>query len=199
MTYKQILAQGPEKIAKLSLRELRAQVRILANTANRRIDRLQKAGLETPATYDPITNKRMSKIRAQGRTFGQLRSEFVRAARFLEAQTSTVTGARKWIADSIEGLERMGVTGITGENFKTLWKAFEQLKALDPSVQNRELKYRVLKEIEREMKSGNTDADHIAEIINGKLANIYEDSQQRTTASGSDLDFWQYEEEEEEE
>lgn len=198
MTYKEILAQGPEKIAKLSLRELRAQVRILANTANRRIDRLQEANIETPATYDSFTGRRMERIRAHGKTLNELRSEFVRAAQFLNAGTSTLTGARKWRRSSISGLEDAGVTGINASNFKLLWHSFEKLKSLDSSVQNRGLKYRVLKEIQESIADGERDADTIAEQMQGELVRIYEEQEARTSASARDLDFWEeYEEEEE--
>ena len=93
LTIENILSMDIDKFNKLKEPDLKKIVGRLVSAANKRIRRMESAGIESPA---------LSGVKRSGGTFSvkdknldQLRSEYARAKRFLTSKTSTIKGAKK--------------------------------------------------------------------------------------------------------
>ena len=92
----------------------RAEIRKLTATANKRIARLEKNGLESSPAYQKWIADGEVKFSVKGKNHNQLQKEVARLKRFLESETSTVRGVNRV-------LKEMAVnTGIKYKNLKDL-------------------------------------------------------------------------------
>lgn len=82
-----------EALNRMTRAELARATRTLGAVANKRINRLEKTGIESPA-FESIKQSG-GKITTKGKNINQLRAEFARAREFLSMSTSTVSGARE--------------------------------------------------------------------------------------------------------
>lgn len=92
MKVKEVLKLSDVQINKMSRRELAQVTSILASAANKRIARIEKAGVTSPAVAN--IKKHDGKFSVKGKNTNQLRSEFARARSFMTNVTSTVKGAK---------------------------------------------------------------------------------------------------------
>lgn len=124
MNTKQLLNIRPADLQSMTRRQLASVVSKISSTANKRIDRLIKAG------YDKnIPDKYGSK----GKNLNQLRSEYVRASQFLRQKTSLVSGRRK-IEKDIE--KRIG-GNLTSNDANTFWDAYSRIRESQPEFLQR--------------------------------------------------------------
>ena len=92
----------------------RAEIRKLTAKANKRIERLEKNGLESSPAYQKWLADGEVKFSVKGKDYNQLQKEVARLKRFLESETSTVRGVNRT-------LKEMAVnTGIKYKNLKDL-------------------------------------------------------------------------------
>lgn len=92
MKVKDILQLSDTAINKMSRKELAQVTSILASAGNKRIARIEKAGVTSPAVQSVKSHE--GKFSVKGKNTNQLRSEFARARNFMQNTTSTVKGAR---------------------------------------------------------------------------------------------------------
>ena len=92
MKVKEILSLSDVQINKMSRRELSQVTSILASAANKRIARIEKAGVTSPAVANVKAHD--GKFSVKGKNTNQLRGEFARARNFMTNVTSTVRGAK---------------------------------------------------------------------------------------------------------
>ena len=92
MKVKEILNLSDVQINKMSRKELAQVTSILASAANKRIARIEKAGVTSPAVSN--IKKHDGKFSVKGKNTNQLRSEFARARNFMQNATSSVKGAK---------------------------------------------------------------------------------------------------------
>lgn len=93
------------------VRAFRAEASRKASLANKRIQRLEKAGLtETPA-YKRWLRDGGEKFSVRGKTYREVQSEVKRLNRFIDAQTSTVRGTHKVLKEMAKN---------TGQKYKNL-------------------------------------------------------------------------------
>ena len=92
MKVKEILQMSDVQINKMSRRELAQVTSILASAANKRIARIEKAGVTSPAVQSVKSHD--GKFSVKGKNTNQLRGEFARARNFMSNVTSTVKGAK---------------------------------------------------------------------------------------------------------
>lgn len=92
MKVKEILNLSDIQINKMSRRELAQVTSILSSAANKRIARIEKAGVTSPAVANVKSHD--GKFSVKGKNTNQLRSEFARARNFMTNVTSTVKGAK---------------------------------------------------------------------------------------------------------
>lgn len=72
--------------------EFRKEVSRLASLANKRIQRLEKAGLTDSPAYQKLVENGTVKFGVKGKTYNELQSEMSKINRFINAQTSTIRG-----------------------------------------------------------------------------------------------------------
>lgn len=178
---KDILNIDIEDFNKLNLSDLRKVVGRLVSAGNKRLRTFEKAEESSPAVRYIMRSGGM--FSTKGKNINQLRSEFVRAKNFLESKTGTKREWEKVKKETIQGLEDNGVE-ITKEQFDKLWKAYAKLKELSPDVKNKELRYRVLQEIANVMNTTSKTAEEIAESINERISDIYEERAERYGETG---------------
>ena len=92
MKVKEILNLSDVQINKMSRKELAQVTSILASAANKRIARIEKAGVTSPAVANVKAHD--GKFSVKGKNTNQLRGEFARARNFMSNVTSTVKGAK---------------------------------------------------------------------------------------------------------
>ena len=114
MKVKEVLRLSDVQINKMSRRELAQVTSILASAANKRIARIEKANVTSPAVANVKSHE--GKFSVKGKNTNQLRSEFARARNFMQNATSSVRGAKQ-SARQIE--KNLGL----GESVKKVSKA----------------------------------------------------------------------------
>lgn len=123
---KQLMRLRPGTINKMTEPELRSVVTRLASAANKRVRRIAAKGIETPATRTAETSGGF--FTGKGKTLPQLRTEYKRVKGFLQSETSSLTGYKKFIKRFDKKLEKIrtkkkkkkdSVTGGAPEKKKT--------------------------------------------------------------------------------
>ena len=126
MTVRELLDIDISDVNKFNEKTLRAAVQTLSNAANKRVRRINSAGVISPAVR---AVEQHGNFTPKGKNRNQLLSEFVRAVNFLNAETSTTRGARKF-TDNIRkniGLNKTATAEeITNEN-KNFWNTFTDI------------------------------------------------------------------------
>lgn len=92
----------------------RATIRKLTATANKRIERLQKNGLESSPAYQKWLADGEVRFSVKGKDHNQLQKEVARLKRFLNSETSTVRGVNRVLKEMAKN------TGIKYKNLKDL-------------------------------------------------------------------------------
>ena len=160
---------------KMSRSELSKVVSTLGATANKRLKSFESKKQTSPAIS--ALKKSGGKITSKGKSINELRAEYVRVRNFLASDTSTLRGYKAFRADTIKSLNIEGIGDISEKQFTKLWQAYEKLKDTSPEVSNKKFKYSVLTDIAEEvMKDGRISASTIANRIQNRLSEIYEES-----------------------
>ena len=180
--WQDIVDIGITEFNKLDKTELKKATQILASAGNKRIKRMQEAGkLSSSAEY--VLQR--GKFSTEGKTFQQLKNEYMRAKHFLESKTGSLAAMNKLEKKSISALKDAGVTGVNSSNYGEFWRAYEELKRSDPSVANAGMKYLVLQDISDKQREG-MDFNEIVTAVKSDLGDIYEQSQGWVNAFESD-------------
>ena len=98
--YREILNTNIKEIEKMERAKLAVEVSKAASAANKRIKRLQKAGLNTSALR--YTMEHGGKFSVAGKTKDELIEELKRVKGFLGAKTSSVSGAKKSAKETMD-------------------------------------------------------------------------------------------------
>lgn len=196
MTVQQILdipmtASKLESMAVNNPKLLRSMASTLASAANKRINRLEKSGIQSPALsafYDASATPRFT---IKGVENASLVSLIKTMKEFMNRETSTVKGAKKWQEKSIEELRKATGVEFNNTNFAEFWKAYNQLKQLDASVSAKSLKYSLLKKIDEYMvKHPDAKASDIVGAMMNEVGNIYEEMQRERSERASTSSFF---------
>lgn len=147
-----------EDLKDMSMPELKKEARRIFNTANKRAERLQKAEdiYFTPALQG--MKESGGRFTMGGKQKLQLIKEIKRAQTFMEAETSSVSGARKFYENLRKGLAEAGVDTEGSSNWElgNLLEAYQKAKETNPHVGNAEWKYLIMDQItEIQTKTGN--------------------------------------------
>lgn len=125
------MAKEKKKIYTEKRRELANKVSEMARTANKRLDRLEKNGLEKHSAYMAWQKDGKIRFSVKGKSYQQLQREYWRVKKFLDSETSTIKGAKrnmKKIATDIMGLKAEKVNNMSLENLKNSTKNFFKIK-----------------------------------------------------------------------
>ena len=119
----------PFQIAKMGIKEAKEAYSALRGVANKRLGRLEKAGLGTYGSY------RFPRIKDL--TENQIRQELAEASRYLRDPRHTVRGERGYIRREIEQLRDQGYDFITESNFYEFTEYMEDLQSKPPLCKGR--------------------------------------------------------------
>lgn len=191
----QLLSMSSTEFSSLSASELRQVVRRLADTANKRLQSFDRAGELSPAVR--AAQQSGGRFSTAGKDINALRAEFVRERQFLESKTGTRSGWEKVQTATTKALKDRGVD-VTPAQFDQLWQSYEKLKEMSPEVENKKLKYRVLRDIADMMDDESMSAEDIAEELQSKLDLIYEQQEEMSNEGGGVSDFFDLDDDEDE-
>lgn len=171
-----LLNMDPDELMKMNRKELAKVITNLGNTANRRIKRLEKEDLESPALRS--IQKSGGRITARGKNLNQLRAEFFRAKQFYEAKTSTVKGWKSTQKETRERLKSQTGVDMSAENEKLFWDVFSRWKERDPGMyRNKNYSmsgiYSTIVELQNQ---GITNNEELALKLQEKQRELYEET-----------------------
>lgn len=171
LSVEDIIKMDYETINKLSRQDLSRITSRLASAGNKRLRRIEKAGVQSPA-YESV-QRSGGNFSVKGKSVNQLRAEFARVQRFLspETKTSTVKGAREYKKKFGKYTE-----GLTDEQTANFFDVLHKLQEEDPSFFKDQMKYNNVSEIISE-RIKRADPEVLLSELREKLTNIYEESE----------------------
>lgn len=185
MRWQDLVDISIDEFNRLTKSELKEATQVLASAGNKRLKRMQAAGVTSPSAEHVL---KRGKFSTEGKTFQQLKNEYMRAKNFLQSRTGGLREMARLRSESMEALEAAGVIGVTAENYGEFWRAYEELKKSDPSVANAKMKYLVLQEIADKQREGK-NFDEIVTETKQQLQDIYEQAQGWVNAFEEDIPF----------
>ena len=126
MTVRELLDIDISDVNKFNEKTLRAAVQTLSSAANKRVRHINAAGVISPAVR---AVEQHGNFTPKGKSRNQLLSEFVRAVNFLQSETSTVAGARKF-TDKMRknlGLNKAATAEEINNEHKNYWNTYTDL------------------------------------------------------------------------
>lgn len=118
-----IMRMDANEINSLSRKDLASITSRLASVANKRMKRMRKAGLESPALSTFESRKQGVRFSVKGKNINQLRHTFKSAKGFLNLKTSSIKGAREWHQNVSERIGEM-----TPNQEKRFWRIFDKFR-----------------------------------------------------------------------
>lgn len=169
MTTKEILEKTSKNFSSLTEKELRSNITKLVSTANKRISRLKKSNVPSQA----LTNLSVEKFSIRGLKGKQLEGLFRELKNYLQAETSTVSGAKAVRKRTIKSLEKQG-TKINENQYDSFFRIYEKLKERDSSISDKLFKYKVFEEISERLDKA--DFNTVLETMYNDLEDIYKET-----------------------
>lgn len=112
-------------------KELAKKVSEMARTANKRLDRLEKNHLEGQSAYKAWYDDGGIRFSVKGKNYQQLQKEYWRVQKFLDAQTSTIRGAKEnmeRVAKEVMKLDKETVASMSLEDLNNATSNFFKIK-----------------------------------------------------------------------
>jgi hypothetical protein len=178
MTIKEILGLEPEQLMKMNRKELATVTSLLSRGANKRMQRLEAKELDTPALQG--LERSGGRFSTRGKNLNELRSEFYRVSHFLNARTSTITGAKK-VHKEVE--ERIG-GALTPSQMKDFWGTYRKLKEMEPASLQDYGSDQVQQFLRKEFVESGFDSDTTIESAQEELNQAYEEREEETYDMG---------------
>lgn len=118
-----------EKEGNKKVKQYRKEASRLASMANKRIQRLEKAGLTDSPAYQKWIAEGSVRFGVRGKTHNQLQSEVARMKRFIDSNTSTIRGLNATLKEMAKN------TGIKYKNLKELQSKSKKFFELSSKVE----------------------------------------------------------------
>lgn len=117
-------------------KELRKETSRLASIANKRLQRLENAGLESSPAYQKWIDEGGQKFSVRGKTINEVQAEMARLRKFIDAKTSTIRGInatlKEMAANTGMKYKNLSELKAKSENFFNLASKVEQyLRTVD--------------------------------------------------------------------
>ena len=113
-----------------NIKEVRAEMSRLASVANKRLQRLENAGLDTSPAYKKWVEDGQVKFGVKGKNHNELQRELSRLKNFINAETSTIRGVNTVLKDMAKntGIKYKNLTDLRNKanNFFELANKVEQ-------------------------------------------------------------------------
>lgn len=149
------------KLASDEYKRLRNEVAKMANTANKRLNRLESNNLQMLPAYKAWQDNGAIKFSVKGKSYNQLQTEYWRLKNFLDDRTSTVREANKFLREMAKntGIKYRGLKDLKAKSanfFRLAQKIKEYNSKINQSAQA--INYqRIWQQINTYIKSTNTD------------------------------------------
>lgn len=121
-----IMKLNQRQIEKMSRQELARVVSDLRSVARKRIERMEKSEVYSPAYSGIIASGGIPTVKGMDLT--QLKNEFKRYKHFIELKTSTVKGAKRYYEKSVKNFERLMGRGFTTDQIKYFFGLLDDLR-----------------------------------------------------------------------
>lgn len=127
------------EFSRLNKTQLRQVVSRLSDTANKRMQSLQKTGVLSKALRD--AEKSGGKFSTRGKGLDELRAEYMRVRDFLNDRSSTVRGAKAVEKDIIKKITDIYGEDLKGVDVRKLLSDFFDLQDYDEEYQAQKMRY----------------------------------------------------------
>ena len=173
--------------------DLRKVVGRLVSAGNKRLRTFERNETQSPAVGQ--VKRSGGAFSTKGKDLAALRAEYSRAKSFLQAKTGTVKQWNKVKQDTIDSMKKRGVE-ISKNQFDTVFKIYDRLSELDPTIEDKRYKYKIIDEISNELAEALEDEEDvdqdtlIEDVVSGmmdQIAEIYEEEQQDVAGGVSEF------------
>lgn len=170
-TIDDIIGMSFDEFIRLNKSELRQAVSRLSSTANKRLSRLLKNDLISPAQLEAMESG--GKFGTKGKDILALQVEFRRVSNFLTSRTSTVTGARALQEETRETLRDLYGINIDKDEYKKLLEGYSAIINESPDFQSRALRYKFLKDFKIDIADNSMTTTELSNTITTVLNRYY--------------------------
>lgn len=185
MTVKQILAMKPQDILNISsVKELRSIANTLASAANKRIKRIEKENIVSPAVQKVEKSQGIPRFSIANKNEVGLKNIIAEMKSFLGDKTSNVKGARTWQKNVKTALEKQLNIKIPDNRFADFFDTFSRLRDIMPEAKLRSMKYNTMETIAEYMTEHPRDS--IDEIV-AKMQDVIRNEYEKQTHNLSDI------------
>ena len=175
-------------IHKDNVKEVKAEMSRLASVANKRLQRLENAGLENSPAYKKWIEDGAVKFGVKGKTHNQLQSELSRLKTFINAETSTIRGVNSVLKEmaSNTGIKYKNLTDLRAKAnkfFELSSKVEQYLRNVDDIASAIgyqkiwEAVNKYTKDANIDLSSGKADLDSMVASISAALAEYEQPAQ----------------------
>lgn len=169
---KEIMDIGIDEFSHLSKTELRQAVSRLADAANKRLKRLGKSDLASPAYMEATEGG--NKFSTRGKSEIELQIEFRRVSNFLQDKTSTIKGARAYMEEARQNLKNTFGIDINKSDFAELISDYKRIIDESPDFQSRALRYKNLKNFTIRLEDGQLTTTELSDDVVSILNRYYQ-------------------------
>lgn len=181
----ELLNMSSGEVSKLTRSQLAQVVSRVASAANKRLKGIKESGKVTPA-YNKVMESG-GKFSTRGKNLNQLRSELLRAKKYMESASSTIKQYESLLARTAKNLAGAGVTNATPQTIEKLLKIYGKIYQSDPQARVRSMKYEIQRTIGDEMLvNPYMSIDEITAKVSSQLTAIYEANE----AINNDVSEW---------
>ena len=166
-----IINMSFDEFASLNKSELRQAVSRLASTANKRLQRLSKNDLISPAQIE--AKESGGKFSTRGKSELQLQVEFRRVSNFLTQRTSTVTGARQMEEETRQVLKNQYGIDMSKDDYRKMLTGYNQIMNESPDYVSRALRYKYLRDTNMTLADNQMTTTDISDAITSMLTRYY--------------------------
>ena len=163
-------------IHKDNVKEVKAEMSRLASVANKRLQRLENAGLETSPAYKKWVEDGAVKFGVKGKTHNELQAELSRLKNFINAETSTVRGVNNTLKEMAKntGIKYKNLTDLRSKAdkfFELASKVEQYLRTVD-DIASAIGYQKILEAINSYTKSAKVDLSETDTDIDSIVANV---------------------------
>lgn len=190
MTVQDILNLDNRAFNKLGESDMRKVVNRLTSAANKRLRTFEKTGEISPAAGKVFSSG--GRFSTKGKDLNELRAEYGRVRSFMGAKTGTIRGWRSVKRQTVDTLKKKGID-VDPDKLEDVLRVYDRLKEVDPTIEERSLKYKVISEIDdtiediQENTEPQDDEEMIDEVVKAMretITRIYEEERENDQGNG---------------
>jgi hypothetical protein len=173
--------------------DLRKVVGRLVSAGNKRLRTFERNETKSPAVGQVMRSGGV--FSTKGKDLAALRAEYSRAKSFLQAKTGTVKQWTKVKQETIASMKKRGVE-LSPNQFDAVFKIYDRLSELDPTIEDKRYKYKVIDEITNELADALEDEEgadqdilinDVASSMMDRITEIYEEEQEEDAGGVSEF------------